>query len=61
MVISSRPLNDRTSAATSIKNHLRAVAEKNLDIAHYFHGQARAEGRTAQGFVNELLGRVPVP
>jgi PAS domain S-box-containing protein len=32
----------RTSAATSIKNHLRAVAEKNLDIATYFHGQALA-------------------
>jgi len=32
----------RTSAATSIKNHLRAVAEKNHDIAAYFHGQALA-------------------
>ena len=32
----------RTSAATSIKNHLRAVAEKNRDIAAHFHAQALA-------------------
>jgi PAS domain S-box-containing protein len=32
----------RTSAATSIKNHLRAVAEKNRDIATYFHRRALA-------------------
>jgi PAS domain S-box-containing protein len=30
----------RTSAATSIKNHLRAVAEKNREIVAYFHQQA---------------------
>lgn len=29
----------RTSAAVSIKNHLRAVAEKNLEIIGYLHGQ----------------------
>lgn len=36
----------RTSAATSIKNHLRAVAEKNRDIATYFHKQALAGALT---------------
>ncbi len=30
----------RTSAAVSIKNHLRAVAEKNLEIVRYFHERA---------------------
>jgi sensor histidine kinase regulating citrate/malate metabolism len=44
----------RTSAATSIKNHLRAVAEKNHDIAAYFHGQALA-GHLTQ---NEARQRV---
>lgn len=29
----------KTSAAVSIKNHLRAVAEKNLEIVGYFHDQ----------------------
>jgi two-component system, NtrC family, sensor kinase len=32
----------RTSAGVSIKNHLRAVAEKNREIAHYFYQQAMA-------------------
>jgi PAS domain S-box-containing protein len=30
----------RTSAGVSIKNHLRAVSEKNKEIAQYFHRQA---------------------
>ena len=32
----------RTSAGVSIKNHLRAVAEKNRDIAQHFYRQALA-------------------
>ena len=42
----------RTAANVSIKNHLRAVAEKNLEIVNYFHGLAEkgqisdAEART---------------
>jgi len=53
----------RTSAATSIKNHLRAVAEKNLDIATYFHGQARAGRLTedeARRRVSEILLSQPI-
>ena len=53
----------RTSAATSIKNHLRAVAEKNLDIATYFHGQAQAGRLTedeARRRVSEILQSQPI-
>jgi len=53
----------RTSAATSIKNHLRAVAEKNLDIATYFHGQALAGRLTedeARQRVAEILLSQPI-
>ena len=32
----------RTSAAVSIQNHLRAVAEKNREIARHFYEQAQA-------------------
>jgi PAS domain S-box-containing protein len=53
----------RTSAATSIKNHLRAVAEKNLDIATYFHGQALAGRLTedeARRRATEILLSQPI-
>lgn len=53
----------RTSAATSIKNHLRAVAEKNLDIATYFHGQALAGRLTedeARQRATEILLSQPI-
>jgi two-component system, NtrC family, sensor kinase len=53
----------RTSAATSIKNHLRAVAEKNLDIATYFHGQAltgRLTEDEARERVTEILLSQPI-
>jgi len=54
----------RTSAATSIKNHLRAVAEKNRDIAGHFHGralggelsQAEARRRAAEIFLSQPIG-----
>ncbi|MFZ7125059.1 MAG: cache domain-containing protein [Desulfobacterales bacterium] len=48
----------RTAAATSIKNHLRAVAEKNLEIAVYFHRQVqegRLNTREAQARVRDVL------
>jgi PAS domain S-box-containing protein len=47
----------RTSAATSIKNHLRAVAEKNLDIATYFHGQALT-GRLTENEARERVAEI---
>jgi PAS domain S-box-containing protein len=53
----------RTSATTSIKNHLRAVAEKNLDIATYFHGQAldgRLSEDEARARVAEVLLSQPI-
>jgi PAS domain S-box-containing protein len=54
----------RTSAATSIKNHLRAVAEKNRDIAAYFHrralvgdfSQAEARRRVAEILLAQPIG-----
>jgi PAS domain S-box-containing protein len=48
----------RTAAATSIKNHLRAVAEKNREIAAYFHGQVlegRLTAEEAQRRVRDIL------
>ncbi len=47
----------RTSAATSIKNHLRAVAEKNHDIAAYFHGQALA-GHLTQSEARQRVAEI---
>ena len=41
----------RTAAAVSIKNHLRAVAEKDREIVSYFHHQAR------QGLISEAEAR----
>ncbi len=54
----------RTAAATSIKNHLRAVAEKNLEIASYFHrqvqegrlGKAEAQERVRDIFLSQSIG-----
>ena len=41
----------RTAVSVSIKNHLRAVAEKNLEIVEYFYHQYR------QGVLNEADAR----
>ncbi|MFH0728276.1 MAG: cache domain-containing protein [Pseudomonadota bacterium] len=41
----------RTAANVSIKNHLRAVAEKNREIAEYFYQQAQ------QGLITDQLAR----
>jgi MoxR-like ATPase len=40
---------------------IQAVAPDVLRHRILLSYQAEAEGRTAQGFVEELLGRVPVP
>lgn len=48
----------RTTAATSIKNHLGAVAEKNREIAEYFYSQVRRGRLTtdeAQARVRDIL------
>jgi len=53
----------RTSATTSIKNHLRAVAEKNRDIAAYFHHQALAGNLSeeeARQRVSEIVLSQPI-
>jgi PAS domain S-box-containing protein len=55
----------RTSAATSIKNHLRAVAEKNLEIANHFHREAlagalsmeEARERVRDIFLSQTIGQ----
>jgi len=55
----------RTSAATSIKNHLRAVAEKNLEIANHFHREAlagnlsmaEARRRVSDIFLSQTIGQ----
>jgi len=54
----------RTAAAVSIKNRLRAVAEKNLEIAEHFHNQFRrgilseadARRRTEEVFLSQTIG-----
>jgi len=54
----------RTSAGVSIKNHLRAVAEKNKEIAQYFHRQAldgaismeAAKQRTREVMLSQTIG-----
>ena len=55
----------RTSAGVSIKNHLRAVAEKNRDIAHHFYQQAlagsfsmeEAKNRTREVMLSQTIGK----
>jgi PAS domain S-box-containing protein len=54
----------KTSAAVSIKNHLRAVAEKNLEIVDYFHGQYQkgllseenAKAQAAEVMLSQSIG-----
>ncbi len=54
----------RTSVAVSIKNHLRAVAERNREIANYFHreylegrlSEAEAKARTAEILLSQKIG-----
>lgn len=55
----------RTSAGVSIKNHLRAVAEKNKEIAQHFHRQAldgsismeTAKIRTRDVMLSQTIGK----
>ena len=55
----------RTSASVSIKNHLRAVAEKNREIAHHFYRQAldgrmsmsEAQDRTRDVMLSQTIGK----
>ena len=55
----------RTSAGVSIKNHLRAVAEKNREIARYFYRQAKAgvfsmeeaKARTRDIMLSQTIGK----
>ncbi len=55
----------RTSAGVSIKNHLRAVAEKNREIAQHFYQQARsgaismaeAKQRTQEVMLSQSIGK----
>jgi PAS domain S-box-containing protein len=55
----------RTSAGVSIKNHLRAVAEKNREIAHHFYQQAlagtltmaAAKDRTRDVMLSQTIGK----
>ena len=54
----------KTAAAVSIKNHLRAVAEKNLEIIRYFYNQSRkgaltpsaAKAMAAQIMLSQTIG-----
>ena len=48
----------RTAASVSIKNHLRAVAEKNREIAQHFYDKAKAgviSMEDAQAFTREVM------
>lgn len=48
----------KTAAAVSIKNHLRAVAEKNLEIIRYFYDQSQKGALTpaaAQAMAANIL------
>ncbi|NDV23099.1 response regulator [Desulfovibrio sp. JC022] len=55
----------RTTADASIKNYMRAVAEKNYEIAHQLQRQVRrgilseeeARKRAAQAFLSQRIGR----
>ena len=47
----------KTGAAVSIKNRLRGVAEKNLEIVAYFYGQYRA-GRLTEAEARSRAGEV---
>ncbi len=55
----------KTSAGVSIKNHLRAVAEKNREIAHHFHQRAldgamsmeEAKRRSAEVMLSQTIGK----
>ncbi|MEW5774594.1 MAG: cache domain-containing protein [Thermodesulfobacteriota bacterium] len=53
-----------TSVDTSIRNHLRAAAEKNLDVVRHFHAQAakgalteqQAKARAAEVLLSQTIG-----
>ena len=55
----------RTSASVSIKNHLRAVAEKNRDIAQHFYkramageiSMAEAKSQTREVMLSQSIGK----
>ncbi len=55
----------RTSASVSIKNHLRAVAEKNREIANHFYHRAltgamtmnEAKARTREVMLSQTIGK----
>ncbi len=55
----------RTSAGVSIKNHLRAVAEKNREIAHHFYSRAlsgtmrmeEAKQRSREVMLSQTIGK----
>ena len=55
----------RTSAGVSIKNHLRAVAEKNREIAQHFYKEAvagritmaKAKDRTREVMLSQTIGK----
>jgi PAS domain S-box-containing protein len=46
-----------TSAAVSIKNHLRAVAEKNLEIVQYLYAESQI-GRLSEGAAKQTAVRL---
>ncbi len=46
----------RTSAAVSIKNHLRAVAEKNLELVRYYHKQVLQGLLTKEAAQKQVAG-----
>ena len=48
----------RTAASVSIKNRLRAIAEKNLDIAEYYYSKHRSgllSKKEAIGLIQEIF------
>ena len=47
----------KTSAAVSIKNYLRAIAEKNVEIVRYYFDQYK-EGKLSQNAAKEMAARV---
>ena len=47
----------KTSAAVSIKNYLRAIAEKNIEIVRYYFDQYK-EGRLTEGAAKEMAANV---
>ena len=44
----------QTAASVSVKNRLRAIAEKNLDIAEYYYNKHRSGLLTRPGAINRI-------